>query len=135
MVYAFWCANGFLGFCHTFLKWGFISGCGTYWWSSFLRKQTSDIWHFVFMCHSSTFLSYLNNTSFFFLPISFGEFGQENYADMWWHYGSKVMGVCLTPDFFWWYNLLIYGGLCHIYIFRELAFGGSIFVLHVLYFW
>jgi hypothetical protein len=30
--------------------------------------------NFFFMCSSSTFVFHLDNTSFFFLPISFGEF-------------------------------------------------------------
>jgi len=47
------------------------------------------------------------------------------------------MGVYLRPlngesslntDFLWWYRLLIYGRLCPICLFRELGFGGSIFV-------
>ncbi len=82
MVYAFWCASGFLRLCHTFFKWGFISRCGIYWWSSFLRKHTSYIAHFVFMCHLSP--PYLTQTiflssSFPFLLASFN---------------NKVMQIC-----------------------------------------
>jgi hypothetical protein len=49
------------------------------------------------MCNSLTFLSHMNNISFFFLLVSFGEFQQENYVGMWGHYGSRIMGVFLRP--------------------------------------
>jgi hypothetical protein len=38
-------------------------------------------------------LSHKNNTSFFFLFVSFGEFRQENYTSLWGHYGSRIVGV------------------------------------------
>jgi hypothetical protein len=62
---------------------------------------------------------------------------------MWGHYGSKIMGVFLKPfnealglttNILWWYKPSIYGGLCPIYFFRELGFGGSTFVLYFSYF-
>jgi hypothetical protein len=59
-------------------------------------KMPMLLWAFVFMCTSSTFLSHIDNTSFF-LPIFFGEFWQESYACMWGHYGSRIMGVFLGP--------------------------------------
>jgi hypothetical protein len=34
---------------------------------------------------------------FFFLFISFGGFQWENYANMWGHYGFKIVGVFLRP--------------------------------------
>jgi hypothetical protein len=37
-------------------------------------------------------------------------------------------------DFLWWYKPFIYGGLCPICLFKELDFGGSVFVLYVSYF-
>jgi hypothetical protein len=54
------------------------------------------------------------------------------------HYGSRIVGVFskplnevsnLTTDILWWYRPSFYGGLCPIYFYRELSFGGSIFVL------
>ncbi len=53
-------------------------------------------------------------------------------------YGSKVMGfysgpfnevLSLTTNIFWWYKPLIYGGLSHIYFFRELSFGAYVSLL------
>jgi hypothetical protein len=71
------------------------------------------------MCHLSAFLFHLDNyTSFFFLLIPFGKFQQENYIDMWGHYGLKVMGFysgplseapSLTIDLLWLYKPFIYG--------------------------
>jgi hypothetical protein len=57
---------------------------------------------------------------------------------MWGHYGSKIMGVFSRPfskvssstiDILWWYKSSFYGGLCPICFFRELGFGGFVFVL------
>jgi hypothetical protein len=57
---------------------------------------------------------------------------------MWGHYGFKITGVFLGPlskasgsttDIFWWYKPSFYGRLCPICFFRELGFGGSIFML------
>ncbi len=99
------------------------------------KRRTSCIGHFFFMCCLLTFLFHSDNTSF--LPIFFGEFWQESYAGLWEHYGSRVMGVYsgpfsgalgLTTNLFWWYRPFIYGGLCTIYFFKELGFGGSIYV-------
>jgi hypothetical protein len=53
--------------------------------------------HFVFMCSSSTFLSHMDNTSFFFLLVSFSGFRYESYANMWGRYGSKIVGVFSGP--------------------------------------
>jgi hypothetical protein len=39
----------------------------------------------------------MNNILFFFLFVSFGEFQQEYYANMWGHYGSKIVQVFLGP--------------------------------------
>ncbi len=59
------------------------------------------------------------------------------------HYGSKIMGVFLKPfnealglitNILCWYKPSLYGGLCPIYFFRELGFGGSTFVLYFSYF-
>jgi hypothetical protein len=95
------------------------------------------------MCYSSSFLFHLNNTSFFFLLVSFGEFQQDNYVGMWGHYGSMVMGIYLGPfsglsgsiiDIFWWYRPFIYRGLCPICFLKKLGFKDSIFVFHVSYF-
>ncbi len=93
----FGCANGFLKLCHTFFGWGFSSRCGAYRWSSSLGRSLGCIGHFVFMCHSLTFLFHSDNTFSFFILISFGEFRQENYASLWGHYGSRVMGVYSGP--------------------------------------
>jgi hypothetical protein len=132
----FGCANGFLGLCHAFFGWSFISGCGAYKWS-YIGRCLGYFGHFVLLCHSSTFLSHSDKTSFFFLLVFFGRFQQESYANMWGHYGSRVMGVYsgplnralgLTIDLLWWYRPFIYGGLCPICFFKELGFGGSIFV-------
>jgi hypothetical protein len=133
----FGCANGFLGLCHTFFRWGFISGHGAYWWSSSPGKCPGCFGHFAFMCSSLTLLYYMDSTFFFFLPISFGGFWQKSYAGMWGHYGLTIVGVFsrpfnealgLTIDVLWWYRLFFYGGLCPIYFFRELGYVGSIFV-------
>jgi len=57
---------------------------------------------------------------------------------MWGHYGSRIMGVfsrpfkkasSLTTDILWWYRPSLYGGLCPIYFYRELGFGGSVIML------
>ncbi len=134
----FKCASEFSRLCHTFFRWRFILGRGAYQWSSSLRGHTSYFEHFVFMCCSLTFLSYLDNTSFFFLHVSFGEFWQESYACMWEHYGSMVMEVYLWPfnmvsslitNLLWWYKPFFHGKLCHICFFKELGFGGFVFVL------
>jgi hypothetical protein len=62
---------------------------------------------------------------------------------MWEHYGSKIMGIFSTPlsealgstiDILWWYRFSLYEGLCLICFFKELSFGGSIFVLYISYF-
>jgi len=56
----------------------------------------------------------MDNTFFFFLLICFGRFRHENYAHMWGHYGSKIVGVFsrpfnqalgLTTNILWWYRL------------------------------
>jgi len=72
----FGCASGFSGLCRAFLGWSFISKCGAYSWSSFLRRRTSCFGHFVLMCHLLTFLSHLDRTYFFFLYVSFGGFNK-----------------------------------------------------------
>ncbi len=139
----FKCANGFLGLCHAFFGWSFISRRGTYRWFSSFERHPSCYGHFVFMCHLLTFLSHLDNSSSFFLLISFNGFQQDIYASMWGHYGSKVMWVYWGPfnkmsspttNLLWWYKLFIYGGLFPIYFSRELSFSGFIFVLQGLYF-
>jgi hypothetical protein len=39
-----------------------------------------------------------NNSFFFFsFPIFFGKFQQENYASMCGHYGSRIVGVFVSP--------------------------------------
>jgi hypothetical protein len=62
---------------------------------------------------------------------------------MWRHYGSKVVGAFSRPfseasglitNVLWWYKHPSYGGLCPIYMSRELSFDGSIFMLWVSYF-
>jgi hypothetical protein len=88
--------NGFLRLCHTFFEWGFILGCGTYWWFFSFGKCPSCFGHSIFMCNSLTFLFHMDNTSFF-LIVSFGKFRQKNYASMCPHYRSKIMGVFLGP--------------------------------------
>jgi len=100
-------------------------------WASFLHMSFVD-------------LLILFRQFFFLLPsYFFYEFWQENYVGMWGHYGSKFMGVYSRPlsevsnstiDLLWWYMPFIYGRLCPICFFKELWFGGSIFVLQVLYF-
>jgi hypothetical protein len=73
----------------------------------------------------------------------FWRVSKGSYACMWGHYGSKIMGIFSRPlskpsssttDILWWYKLFLYGRLCPICFSRELDFGGSIFVLYVLYF-
>jgi len=80
----------------------------------------------------------LDNTSFFFLLVSFGEFQQKNYVNMWGHYGSRIIRALsralnetsgLTINILWWYKPSFYGGLCPIRFSKELGFGGSVFVL------
>jgi hypothetical protein len=78
------------------------------------------------MCHLLTFLSYLDNISFF-LFVFVGEFQQERYANMWGHYGPKVMGI--YSGLLAWHQAQLsisfadicffYGGLCPIYFFRN----------------
>jgi hypothetical protein len=79
----------------------------------------------------------MDNTSFFLL-VSFGKFQHESYAGMWGHYGSKIVKVFSGPfnetssliiDILWWYMPFFYGGFYPIYFFKELGFGGSVFVL------
>jgi hypothetical protein len=90
------------------------------------------------MCSSSTFISHMDNTYFFFLPIFSSGFWQRSYISRWGHYGSKIMGVLLVPlsevsgptiDILWRYRPLLYEGLCPIYFSKELGSSGSIFVL------
>jgi hypothetical protein len=130
-------AKGFSGLCHTFFGWNFILRHGAYWWYSCIGKFLSCFGHFVFMCCSSTFLCHYDKNFFSFIFISFGRFQQENYANMWGHYGSRVMGVYskplgralgLTTNLLWCYRPFIYGGLCPIFFSKELGFGNSIFV-------
>jgi hypothetical protein len=87
------CANGILRLCNTFFECGFILRHGTYWWSSSLGKRPSYFGHFIFIYSSLTFLSHTDNTSSFFLPVSFGRFRQVSYTNMWGHYGSNIMKV------------------------------------------
>jgi len=139
----FECASGFSRLCHTFFGWRFILICGAYWWLSYLGKITSWFGHFVFMCHSSTFLSHLDNISFI-LPIFFYEFRQNNYVNIWGHHGSMVMGVHLgffnkvsnqTPNLFWWYRpFYLWRIVWPICFSKELCFGGFVFVFKVSYF-
>jgi hypothetical protein len=109
----FGCAKGF---CHALFGWGFISGHGTYQWSSFPRKCLGCFGHFVFMCNLSTFLFHMGNTSFFFLLVFFGGFRWETYVSMWGHYGSKIMGIFSRPfsktlgptfNLLWWYKFFL----------------------------
>jgi len=90
-------ASGFLRLCHAFFGWGFISKCGAYQWSSSLGRWPSYFGHFVLVCSSLTFLSHIDNTSSFSLPIFLSEFWQNNYGCMWGHYGSKIARVFLRP--------------------------------------
>jgi hypothetical protein len=108
----FGCVNGLLGLYH---PWGFISRRGTYQWSSSFGRHPGCFGHFVFMCRLLTFLSHLDNVSSLFFFVSFGEFRQDIYANMWGHYGCKVMRVysgplskvsSLTTNLFWWYRPL-----------------------------
>ncbi len=131
-------AGEFSELCHSFFGSSFILRHDAYQWSSSLRKRPSWFGHFVFMCNSSTFLSHTDNTFFFFLHVFFGKLWQENYAGMWRHYRSMIMGVFsgplkkvsnLTADILWWYKPSPYGGLCPIYFSRELNFSDSIFVV------
>jgi hypothetical protein len=140
----FGCANKFLELYHTFFGWDFILGCDAYRWSSSFGKRISYFEHFVFMHNLLTFLFHINGIYIFpFFPIFFGEFQQKSYVGMWRHYGSKIVGVFLSPlnevsslitDIFWWYKHFFYGRLFSIYFFKELNFSGFVFVFHVLYF-
>jgi hypothetical protein len=72
----FGCANGFSKLYHAFLGWGLISRCGAYWWFFSYGKHTSYFGHFVFMCHSSTFLFHSNSisfSSFMFFSVGFNK--------------------------------------------------------------
>ncbi len=69
----FGCANEFSRFCHAFFRWGFISKWGAYRHFSSFGKHPGCFGFFVFMCHSSIFLSHSDSTSFFF-TISYGRF-------------------------------------------------------------
>jgi hypothetical protein len=132
------CANGFLGFWHAFFGWGFILRRGTYqWFWTFLgdAQVTLGILSSYVVHQPSYFIWIFFLFSFFLFLLM--NFKQENYASMWGHYGSKVMGAYSRPfnevlgstiDLFWWYMPFIYGGLCPICFLRELKFGGSIFV-------
>jgi hypothetical protein len=61
----FRCVNGFSRLGHALFGWGFILGCGAYWWFSFFGKCSCCFRHFVLMYNSSTFLFHTNNTFFF----------------------------------------------------------------------
>ncbi len=91
----FGCVNGYSRFYHAFFGWGFISGRGVYWWFSSLGRHPGYFGHFVLMCSSSTFLSHIDNTSFFFFLVYFGQFRQKCYAGIWGHYGFSFVGVLL----------------------------------------
>ncbi len=134
----FGCVCGFSGLCHAFFGRDFSSKHGAYWWSSSHGGCPCYFGHFVLMCNLSTFLFPINNTSFFFLLVSFGRFRQENYVGMWGHYGSRIVGVFLGPfneasnliiNIIWWYMPFIYGRLCPIFFLR-----GSILVASYLWF-
>ncbi len=133
----FGCASGFSELCHAFFGWGFILRHGAYWWSSSPRRCLGCFGHFFLVCSSLTFLFHTDNTSSFFLHVSFGGFQHENYASMWGHHGSRIMGVFsgplrevsnLTTNILWWYRPSLYGRLCPICFSRELGSNGSIFV-------
>jgi hypothetical protein len=134
----FRCANGVSRLCHAFFKWNFILGRGTYQWFSSPRRCLGCFGHFILMCNSTTFLSHMDNVTFFFLHVSFSEFQQENYAGMWGHYESKIVGVFSRPfnetsgsttNILWRYRPFLYGRLRPHFFLRELGFGGSIFML------
>jgi hypothetical protein len=86
------------------------------------------------MCSSLTFLSHMNNI-YFFLFVFFDGFRQENYVGMWGNYGFEIVGIfsgplrgvsCSITNILWWYKHFFFGPIC---FFKELGFGGSIFVL------
>jgi hypothetical protein len=45
---------------------------------------------------------------------------------------SEALG--LSINIFWWYRPFLYGGLCPICFFKELGFGGFVFMFSVSYF-
>ncbi len=66
---------------------------------------------------------HLDNTSFLFLHVSFGEFWYKNYASVWGQYGSWVMGVYSRPfngvwssttNVLWWYRPFIWRIVPHL---------------------
>jgi hypothetical protein len=46
---------------------------------------------------------------------------------------SRALSKALNPtiDLFWWYRPFNYGRLCPIYFYKELGFGGFVFMLQV----
>jgi len=99
-------------------------------------RHKSCIRHFVLMCHSSMFLYHSEITPSFFLLVSFGEFWQESYVGVWGHYGSRPLNEVSSfiINLLWWYKYFIYGRLFPICFYKELGFGGFVFVLQVSYF-
>jgi hypothetical protein len=93
----FGCVSGFSGLCHTIFGWSFFLGRGAYQWSSFLRRHLGCFGHFVLMCSSLVFLFHINSTSSFLLTF-FGGFQQNNYASMWKHHGSRIMGSSMLEE-------------------------------------
>jgi hypothetical protein len=80
------------------------------------------------MCNALTFLSHMNNISFFFLLVSLGKFQHENYVSMWGHYGLRIVQVFLGPpskvlgltiNILWWYGPSRYEGLCPIFFLKS----------------
>jgi hypothetical protein len=72
----------------------------------------------------------LPSSSFLYLLANFGKFWQENYANMWGHYGFRIMRIFLRPlnevsgstiDILWWYKVFYNGRLCPICCLRELS--------------
>jgi hypothetical protein len=130
MIYAFWCANEFLGLCHTFFRWGFISKHDAYWWSSYFGKHTYCIGHFVFMYRLLFF--YLTQTvfpsSFLSLLASFNMKIMQVCGDImgfkWWEFtqGPLARHHVQLPILFNCICIFIYGKLHPVYIFRELNF-------------
>lgn len=136
----FECVSEFLALCNKFfqMRFYFRTWCIS---MIFLSWEMPRLfWTFFLHVQLITLLFHMDNTSLFFLLIYFSKFQQENYANMQGHYGSKIGGVFLGPfsealgltiSILWWHRPFFYGGSCPIYFFRELGFGGFIFVLQV----
>jgi len=125
----FRCASEFSGLYHTFLD-------------ETLSQNMAHIDDLPFLWDTQVTLGILSShvicQSFYFIwTVPFPSSFLFLLVNMCGHYGSKVLGVysgflseapSSIPNLFWWYKPFIYGNLCFICFYKELNFGGFIYV-------